>query len=426
MGRNRRQHGRGENGTNNDDIEIRAVKMTLFQALKPKFRKAFMQLMHKWCLAATAISFLASLLLLFKANKAVDDDDENFFNGNGTRIIQNCFLEVLNRFTLPPEFRRMIENNMPNFVWPIRDGMNNAFNSLYEQYETNVKNNVKMHYVSRMKAFLKMKCFELNHGSQRFRTLDHFDSTDIKNTLKYLINQRIWTADPVRIRKLKFLLNEVLLVGGPRDFALKKFVNVNWFASLRMWIKIQRQISKFHMQNSYLYGLWHKYKEDPENNKKPIVEKPPKIRNFIAIPIHDFDLKHIKIDCTLFFEIACKLGALKRAKGLRGQPVNISREEYYQNPAQWWKYVFDMKKINKIGKRNKTFDCTIVTDSVSVSLMYIKCDRPLTEIDVQKIKDMYDNERFVYELGIDPGVRTWNATVRRHIATDTEVRNLVK
>ncbi|XP_055317529.1 uncharacterized protein LOC129576435 isoform X2 [Sitodiplosis mosellana] len=187
-----------------------------------------------------------------------------------------------------------------------------------------------------------------------------------------------------------------------------------------MWIKIQRNISYFHTTYGMLNSEWAKYKSDPVTNKMPLVPRPPKVKNFIAIPVHDFDLKHIRIDVTLFYEIACGLGALKHAIGKRGGKVSISREVYNKNTAQWWKHVFNMKKINKIGGRKIKFDCSIMTDSVSVSLMYIKSNRTLDAKDLKTIEDMYRGERFVYELGIDPGVRTWNATVRRTVATGDE------
>lgn len=154
---------------------------------------------------------------------------------------------------------------------------------------------------------------------------------------------------------------------------------------------------------------------------QPIVPRPPKIRNFNAIPVHNYHLKHIRVDVSLFYEIACKLGALKKGMGKNGRKVNIPRDWYNANPANFWGYVFDMPKINRIGGRNKRFDCTIMTDSVSVSLIYVKANRALNQIDLERIRRMYENNEFVYELGVDPGVRTWNATCRRRIATGSEV-----
>lgn len=427
MARKRRKIGRPNPTADNDEVQLRAVKMTLRQSLRPKFREPFMQLIEKYCSIATKISFLASMLVLFKANDAYDSDDDDFFTQKGEDVIRNCFLSVLNEYSigLPLLFRSMLGRYHPNFMWPTRDGMGNAFNALYEQYIVNFKNNLKVHYVARIRTFLRMRCFEFNYGQLRFRKpadIGIFDEVDINNATKYLINQRDWTrGDANRVQKVRFLLNEVKRIGGPNDFNLKEFVTTHWFASLQMWIRIQRQITHFYTTYSYLNSQWVKYRQNPYTNMMPLVPRPPKIRNFNAIPVHDYHLKHIRVDTTLFFQIACKLGALKKEIGKNGRKVNIPKEWYDANPAHYWQYVFDMPKINRIGGQNKTFDLTIMTDSVSVSLIYVKANRPLDQIDLEKIRRMYANFEFVYELGVDPGVRTWNATVRRRIDTGTEV-----
>lgn len=151
------------------------------------------------------------------------------------------------------------------------------------------------------------------------------------------------------------------------------------------------------------------------------------MNNFKAIPVHDYHLKHIRIDTKQFYEIASKFMVLKEAKGKRGQPVNISREVYNSYPAYFWGKLFDMDKINQIGGNNKQFDCSIVTNSVSVSINYIKLNCESNEIGLEQIKEMYDKCEFVFELGIDPGIKTFNATVRRRIENQTEVNeHLVK
>lgn len=430
MTRKRRKIGRpapaADNG-NENEVELRAIKMTLKQSLRPAFREAFIALMEKWCKTATYISFLASMLVLYKVNRAMDTNDDAFWTQRGEDFVRNCFLDVLNgyNFRLPVVFRSMFDRRNPNFIWPNREGMGNAFNSLYEQYIVNVKNNLKVHYVRRIRSFLRMRCFEFNHGQLRTRkpaNIGIFDEVDIKNATKFLINQRDWTrGDANRMDKMQFLLNEVERVGGPSDFNLKQFVTTQWFASLQMWIKIQRYVTHFQTTYSYLNSRWARYHQDPLSNMEPIVPRPPKIHNFNAIPIHNYHLKHIRIDTALFYAIACKLGALKLMVGKSGRKVNISRDWYNQNPSYYWQNVFDMKKIKRIGGNNKTFDCTIMTDSVSVSLIYVKANRALDEIDLAKIRRMYQNFEFVYELGVDPGVRTWNATVRRRIDTGSEV-----
>jgi hypothetical protein len=42
-------------------------------------------------------------------------------------------------------------------------------------------------------------------------------------------------------------------------------------------------------------------------------------------------------------------------------------------------------------------------------------------MDDESVKRRYYGRSVVYEIGIDPGLRTWNATVRRNIRTGKEV-----
>ena len=94
-------------------------------------------------------------------------------------------------------------------------------------YVTNTKNNLKVWYVQRMRAFLRMKSFEYNHGHLRLckpRYIGVIDVTDIKNTIKYLVNQRDWTGGNLdRENKLSFLLQQVRIIRGPAN-NLKEYV----------------------------------------------------------------------------------------------------------------------------------------------------------------------------------------------------------
>ncbi|XP_031621014.1 uncharacterized protein LOC116339333 [Contarinia nasturtii] len=164
---------------------------------------------------------------------------------------------------------------------------------------------------------------------------------------------------------------------------------------------------------------WFQYRRDPNNNVMPTTPLPPKIKNFLVIPVHDFDMKHIRIDIHLFYLIASKFGALKLAKGKRGQPINIEKTEYDSNPAIYWDLIFELPKISKLGN-GKEFDFAVATDSVAVSLCFVKPERNTPELDNNTIKEKYNNFEFDYVLGIDPGVRTWNATVRKHVRSGNE------
>ncbi|XP_031635256.1 uncharacterized protein LOC116348406 [Contarinia nasturtii] len=312
-------------------------------------------------------------MFLFKANKAFDDENARFFKGecdeytndqfnkyvNG--VIGICFTSVLqeNYHKLPLAFRRTVEQACPDFLrlenWPAREGMGNAFNHLITQYITNLKNNI----------------------------------------------------------------NEAAGIGLPINVDLQNLIRDRWFQTIPIFINIQRQIFDFHAKYERLKQRWFQYRRDPNNNVMPTTPLPPKIKNFLVVPVHDFDMKHIRIDIHLFYLIARKFGALKLAKGKRGQPINIEKTEYDSNPAIYWDLIFDLPKISKLGN-GKEFDFAVATDSVAVSLCFVKPERNTPELDNNTIKEKYNNFEFDYVLGIDPGVRTWNATVRKPVRSGNE------
>lgn len=51
--------------------------------------------MEKYCLAATEISFLGSMLFLHEVNEAVDHNNQMYFDQDGTAAIRECFLSVV-------------------------------------------------------------------------------------------------------------------------------------------------------------------------------------------------------------------------------------------------------------------------------------------------------------------------------------------
>ncbi|XP_031616961.1 uncharacterized protein LOC116336903 [Contarinia nasturtii] len=409
-----------------ENTQNRTVKQTLNTILRPKFRKSFRILVFTWCLAATRISTLASLLLLYYANKAIDQDecDENtdFFDGNGKEVIYNYFHDVLygNHQNLPFEFLSIVRRACPRFIWPHRHGIGNAFNAIVDQYIKNVQTNLNTWCKSHIKKFFTMKQYELNRMLRIHSTDEQLiTDKDVNHAVSAVVHQYYARTTGIRTHNMYILIAEAEKIGVPVNQKLKKYVEENWFASLRFFLKIQRAIDEFHRNNNYLCSLWEKYRNN-RNLPKPSEPAPPKIGNFNAIPICDNQLKHISIDHTQFYFMACKIGALKRRKGKHGK-INISYAEYKENPFSCWNYVFDMYKIKKLGK-GKEFEFLALTDNVAVSLVYIEPIKPESiGLSWERIRHMFEVLKcFVYEIGIDPGFRTWNATVRRHIETDTE------
>ena len=152
----------------------RCVKLSLNSVLRDEFRTNFVLLTEQWCNTATIVTVLASLLFLFKCNKAFDEGDDGFFYGNGLTVIEECFTSVLDekKHTLPWVFRQIIERAVPRFRWPKRKGMGNSFNYLVTQFKTNVKNNLKTWAYSRIKTFFTLQRYELNIMGHNISEID--------------------------------------------------------------------------------------------------------------------------------------------------------------------------------------------------------------------------------------------------------------
>lgn len=61
--------------------------------------------------------------LCFQVNRAIDDNDDEFFTGDGEKVVRDCFKGVLkqnkDRMNLvPPAFRRIVEEILGVFEWP--------------------------------------------------------------------------------------------------------------------------------------------------------------------------------------------------------------------------------------------------------------------------------------------------------------------
>lgn len=94
--------------------------------------------------------------------------------------------------------------------------------------------------------------------------------------------------------------------------------------------------------------------------------------------------------------------------------VSVGRQHY-------WSQIFDLDRINRLARSKKRFDYRILSDGVSVSIQYKQKKDAFKPIDDAKLRQMYMNGEFESELGIDPNLKTFNATVRRDIKTGKEV-----
>lgn len=91
------------------------------------------------------------------------------------------------------------------------------------------------------------------------------------------------------------------------------------------------------------------------------------------------------------------------------------------NKTGSWSLFFDMEKIKRLVKYKKEFGHSIVTDGVSCSILYEQPEQQAAETDDQEVLRRYQAGEFFYELGIDPGMRTWCAAVQRNIRTSEVV-----
>lgn len=264
-----------------------------------------------------------------------------------------------------------------------------------------------------------MRVFELNDFANRFNyfndifgtdeAMPYYDKVDITNAVSYTYHRKDTINDDIqREWRLGELLNELRWMGAPDDCNIKDFVANNWFESMRIWTEIQRDI--------HLFNIAFRGRRDK-----------PKISNFSIVPMCSFQRRHIRIDTHALYTILCKVGIVSKKIGKRKlkdgtiEEVNISQSEFSANPIRTWNLYFDMQKILEFVHNKKQFHYQIMTDGVSATILYNKPEEQQERITNEDLLQQYRAGLFVYELGIDPGMRTWNATVRRNIQTGEEV-----
>lgn len=369
----------------------------------------------------------------------MDEDDAAFFDRDGDKVIKECFDAIhddnhWNVRKMPDRFRDFVVNSVSAaFRWPSTDRMGHVFTYLWEQYACNVKTNLTTHCKNRLTKFFRMRAYELNDmltndPLHRYaNVLDRpFNEYDVKNAVNYTYHRRDSTRDDGERQRLGILLDELRVFDVPYDCNIRDFVQEHWFRSLRLWLDIQFDIDRFHEMYAERYDAWnvyHKHRKNRRNLVQPPVPEPPKIRNFAAIPMCTFQRRHIRVDTDVLYRLACETKAIPQKIGLRKKNPwrNITVKEFFANQRGSWGLYFDLEKIDAMVKGKKQFDHQIATDGVSASVLYlrpIKCEAPIPDEEVLR---RYHAGEFYYELGIDPGMRTWNATVRRDIRTGEEV-----
>lgn len=316
-----------------------------------------------------------------------------------------------------PAFRQLAANIIHE--WPSNSGFGNAFIYLWEQYLDNVKTNLTTHCERRLKKFFRMRMFELNDNANIFNyfndifgqadAMPYYDETDVRNAINYTYNRRDTTnGDGDRQQRLGELLDELRWMGAPDDCNIKEFVENNWFASIRMWTEIQRDIHMFNIA----------YNGHP---------KKPKIRNFAVVPICSFQRRHIRIDTRALYDILAKVNLLpkkcsaKKAKNGKVNQINITMEEFSRNRIGSWNLFFDVDQILKLSHIKRDFHCQIVSDGVSATILYDKPKVQPVELSDEQVCEKLESGEITIVAGMDPGDKTYNATVCLDLTTGEEV-----
>lgn len=426
-------------GMKNDDsgtIEISDIKLSLNGIVQPNLEFDLTSIFFEKSLNATKIQVLASLLMLFKVNVAVDNNNVEFFTQNVTEVVRDNFnsvtadnIEDPNTAQMPFEFHAMMNRLSPEFIWPRRHQMTNVVYSQMDQYKSNMKTNLNTWCWPRLTYFLRLTCYEFNHGDERPFENYTFDAIDIRNTMKNVMLNEDWTdGDEDRMMKMGILFQEVRAHGGPsfdKYLTVKEYIQKDWFESLWMWIRIQRIISEFLTKNSDHRRDWKKHSRDPRNNPKPLKPKLPDVRNFAAVPLSNTQLKHIKFDNDDLINL---IGQLNKQNVIEIRHDYRTHFKIDQNKDEAWDILFDMHKIRQLRTGSKEFYYRIKTDSVAVCVSFSRPKRKGAGISFEQIKEKYnksvDEGGYAYEAAIDPGEKTKVACVRRNLKTKVEVSEI--
>lgn len=223
--------------------------------------------------SAAILSVLASLLILFEVNKAVDSEyEEEFFNQNVSTYIQTRFRSV-------SEGRNLEQNHVyQTFIgWmnlygihkPDVRGWGNCFVYNYEQYETNWETNIKMHAKKRFERYFKALDDIFTKKQIKDTSTFMFNVTsrvypneDLLNILHALVppdpndnipEENYDNSDSEQSEESDQSENEArrpvvnFFQGYHRGF-FKRKLNASWFSVIPIFIRIQRIVDRFNME----------------------------------------------------------------------------------------------------------------------------------------------------------------------------------
>lgn len=330
---------------------------------------------------------------------------------------------VHNTSLMPRIFRRWAENLNDGFAWPTSSRLSNAFKYLCNQYIDNVKTNLRTHAKNRLTMFFKFRAYTINTIRMQQGNQILYDNNDIKNAVNYSYNRHDSCRDQNQRDKMEILMEDLRLFGAPDDCNVRDFVANNWFQSLRFWINIQREVEHYNNVYANVRRDWNLFRKHPQYVTRPYLPEPPEIHNFSAIPICSNQRRHIRIDTEVLYSLLAEIGHVPKKVGkTKAKPlVMIKPNEFRANEVGGWGLFFDTSKISAMVKGKKQFNLQIVTDGVSATVIYRRPKRAKPASMKETVRWLLSLGFFYYILGIDPGMRTFNATVRRDLRTGEEV-----
>lgn len=397
-----------------EEKDILAIKITANTAIRQQYHASVLPWIKKLSIEATKTCELASLLFLNHVRKNHEEQRWEYFeNGDGMHVIEECFFAVLSKYVntsdfMLPEFKAMHDevDGAERMAWPNNFQFGNLMKYFPQQYAQNVKTNLTTHQKKRLAQFFR--CCVINEN--RNNPMDRFDENDVKNAVSWAIKRYDSTrGNAGRLHKRNHLLALVRNYGGPDDDDIARFTRDNWFQSLPMWLDMQWDID--------LYNNWQQQRQQQQQRRQRGA-RAPILKNLSVIPICTHMRKAIKIDADVLYRLMCASKTIPKDENGRQVTTGYvcKNKEYYFNE------IFNMEKINRILKANKEFHCHVVSDGESASILYKVSKKVLEKMEEDGIvKKRYYDGSYVYEIGIDPGMKTWLAVVRRDIVTGKEV-----
>lgn len=423
------------------DYKLVVIKCKLATIVRRNVRNLVIPLIAEKSVLATKICALGSLLFLNKVQAAFDSGIEtDFFGQKGVDVIRSCFLSVTynkkNKLTVPAELRSATRNlERDGFLpieWPNNDFFGNITGFLSDTYCTNVTTNLNTHLKKRLREFLRMRIYKSNELRRNNPNVTMYDDVDISNTIDLAVGEEDGVTNQDRREKRENLMNMIRDASWYeiRNDNVMEFTRDHWLMSIPMWLTMQREIAQFNTDAGYREQRRDQRQEvrkqrrqknrKTKKHEKSDDNKPPFIKNLTVIPICSFLRTHIMIGNFELYKMFCETECIPKDQ----QGKQIESTEITRFKTHYWNQWFDLTKIVRMATRQKQFHYEIVTDGKSVSILYERKKGAGTGATMTKeeIIQKYLRGEFIYEVGIDPGMKTWNASVRRTIATGKEVR----